>query len=144
MAMSLALTTMRHFCKFLIQSLKCFKSGTNGGVRRFLRARRFHVDDAIQQFKATEEWRASTQLDLLYNTIDLQQYDETRRLVSCFPTLPALLLASRALLHTYETYAHGITYSNVHFHSIHSGPAVATAAASQSTSSKSPISTPRQ
>lgn len=87
---------MRHFCKFL--SLKGWKSGTNGGVRRFLRARRFHVDDAIQQFKATEEWRKSTHIETLYNTIDLQQYDETRRLVSCFPTLPALSALSRGVI----------------------------------------------
>lgn len=82
---------MRHFCKFLFWNLTV---STNGGVRRFLRARRFHVDDAIQQFKATEEWRANTQLDLLYNTIDLQQYDETRRLVSWFPAVPDMLALS--------------------------------------------------
>jgi hypothetical protein len=52
------------------------------GSRRFLRARRFVVEDAWKQFQNTENWRKETQLDQLYETIDLDQYDETRRLVS--------------------------------------------------------------
>ncbi|KAA8571284.1 hypothetical protein EYC84_000609 [Monilinia fructicola] len=47
---------------------------------RFLRARRFVVADAIQQFSATEEWRKENELDQLYETIDLEHYEETRRL----------------------------------------------------------------
>ncbi|QSZ34577.1 hypothetical protein DSL72_006171 [Monilinia vaccinii-corymbosi] len=47
---------------------------------RFLRARRFVVADAYQQFSATEEWRKENELDQLYETIDLEQYEETRRL----------------------------------------------------------------
>ncbi|PQE10161.1 phosphatidylinositol transporter protein [Rutstroemia sp. NJR-2017a WRK4] len=47
---------------------------------RFLRARRFVVSDAIQQFADTEAWREANQLDQLYETIDLEQYEETRRL----------------------------------------------------------------
>ncbi|CAL3963094.1 unnamed protein product, partial [Diplocarpon coronariae] len=31
-------------------------------------------------FKETEDWRKANQLDILYETIDLQQYEETRRL----------------------------------------------------------------
>jgi hypothetical protein len=57
---------------------------------RFLRARRFHVQDALKQFKDTEDWRKATQLDKLYETIDVGQYDETRKLVRHFKVLPAL------------------------------------------------------
>ena len=39
------------------------------------------VLDAFQQFKDTEDWRKANQLDQLYETIDLEHYDETRRLV---------------------------------------------------------------
>lgn len=52
------------------------------GSRRFLRARRFVVQDAWKQFHSTENWRKATQLDQLYETIDLDHYEETRRLVS--------------------------------------------------------------
>ncbi|TVY48860.1 SEC14 cytosolic factor [Lachnellula occidentalis] len=47
---------------------------------RFLRARRFHVEEAFNQFKDTEDWRKANQLDKLYETIDLDEYEETRRL----------------------------------------------------------------
>jgi hypothetical protein len=57
---------------------------------RFLRARRFQVQDAFKQFKDTEDWRKANQLDQLYETIDVEQYDETRKLVRYFRVLPAL------------------------------------------------------
>ncbi|CAK7243451.1 MAG: hypothetical protein STHCBS139747_004974 [Sporothrix thermara] len=47
---------------------------------RFLRARRWVAADALQQFKDTERWRAETHLDLLYDTIDLDAYEQSRRL----------------------------------------------------------------
>ncbi|KAI9053177.1 hypothetical protein LZ554_003443 [Drepanopeziza brunnea f. sp. 'monogermtubi'] len=47
---------------------------------RFLRARRFVIADALKQFKETDDWRKANQLDTLYETIDLDQYEETRRL----------------------------------------------------------------
>ncbi|KAF7903216.1 uncharacterized protein EAF01_006265 [Botrytis porri] len=47
---------------------------------RFLRARRFIVLDALKQFSDTEEWRKENELDQLYETIDLEHYEETRRL----------------------------------------------------------------
>jgi len=50
--------------------------------RRFLRARRFNVQDALKQFEDTEEWRKANSLDQLYETIDLEHYEETRRLVN--------------------------------------------------------------
>lgn len=52
--------------------------------RRYLRARRWVVEDAYQQFKDTEEWRKANDLDVLYNTIDLDAYEQSRRLV-CAP-----------------------------------------------------------
>lgn len=47
---------------------------------RFLRARRFVAADALVQFEDTEAWRKANEIDQLYETIDLEQYDETRRL----------------------------------------------------------------
>ncbi|KUJ06861.1 CRAL/TRIO domain-containing protein, partial [Mollisia scopiformis] len=47
---------------------------------RFLRARRFIVQDAYKQFADTEAWRKANQIDQLYETIDLEHYYETRRL----------------------------------------------------------------
>ncbi|RSL58571.1 hypothetical protein CEP53_006087 [Fusarium sp. AF-6] len=47
---------------------------------RYLRARRWVVEDAYQQFKDTEEWRKANDLDVLYNTIDLDAYEQSRRL----------------------------------------------------------------
>ncbi|RQM04543.1 hypothetical protein DH86_00004442, partial [Scytalidium sp. 3C] len=45
---------------------------------RYLRARRFNVQDAWKQFEDTENWRKASQLDVLYETIDLAHYEETR------------------------------------------------------------------
>ena len=50
--------------------------------RRFLRARRFVPQDALQQFADTETWRESNKIGDLYNNIDIKDYEETRRLVS--------------------------------------------------------------
>ncbi|KAL1842335.1 hypothetical protein VTJ49DRAFT_5503 [Mycothermus thermophilus] len=47
---------------------------------RFLRARRWSVQDAYVQFRDTEEWRRRNQLEVLYDTIDVDAYEETRRL----------------------------------------------------------------
>lgn len=74
------------YADVLLDSLFLF---ANDGSR-FLRARRFQVQDACKQFKDTEDWRKATQLDQLYETIDVEQYDETRKLVRHFPLLPAL------------------------------------------------------
>lgn len=50
--------------------------------RRFLRARRFQLDPAFDQFNGTEKWRKENRLTELYETIDVEAYEETRRLVS--------------------------------------------------------------
>lgn len=49
---------------------------------RFLRARRWIVEEAYEQFRQTEEWRTANQLDVLYDTIDVESYEQSRRLVS--------------------------------------------------------------
>ena len=74
----------------LLYDLFCNSSLFADHNSRFLRARRFQVQDAFKQFKDTEDWRKATQLDKLYETIDVEQYDETRKLVSQFKPLPAL------------------------------------------------------
>ncbi|KAG5976508.1 hypothetical protein E4U58_003340 [Claviceps cyperi] len=47
---------------------------------RYLRARRWVPEDAYKQFKDTEDWRASNQIDTLYRTIELEAYEQSRRL----------------------------------------------------------------
>ncbi|MCJ1310745.1 hypothetical protein MMC25_004411 [Agyrium rufum] len=47
---------------------------------RFLRARRFVPADGLQQFKDTEKWRKENEIALLYDNIDVQNYEETRKL----------------------------------------------------------------
>jgi hypothetical protein len=49
---------------------------------RFLRARRWIVAEAYEQFRQTEEWRAANQLNVLYDSIDVEAYEQSRRLVS--------------------------------------------------------------
>ncbi|CAH0054864.1 unnamed protein product [Clonostachys solani] len=47
---------------------------------RFLRARRWVPEDAFGQFKDTEDWRQGNDVDVLYSTIDLEAYEQCRRL----------------------------------------------------------------
>lgn len=47
---------------------------------RFLRARKWSVADAYTQFKDTEEWRKGIQIDVLYDTIDVEAYEQSRKL----------------------------------------------------------------
>lgn len=47
---------------------------------RFLRARRWIVPDAYKQFNDTETWRQANQLDVLYDTIDVDSYEECRQM----------------------------------------------------------------
>lgn len=51
-----------------------------GGGRRFLRARRWVAEDAYKQFKDTEDWRKANDINVLYDTIELEAYEESRRL----------------------------------------------------------------
>ncbi|OLN97444.1 SEC14 cytosolic factor 1 [Colletotrichum chlorophyti] len=47
---------------------------------RYLRARRWVPEDALTQFKDTEEWRAANDIDILYRTIELDAYEQSWRL----------------------------------------------------------------
>jgi hypothetical protein len=46
-----------------------------------LRARRFVPQEAFKQFKDTEDWRKSNKLDQIFETIDVDEFEQTRRLV---------------------------------------------------------------
>lgn len=48
---------------------------------RYLRARRFVPQDAYKQFKDTEDWRKENKLSEIFNTIEVEEYEQTRRLV---------------------------------------------------------------
>jgi len=48
---------------------------------RYLRARRFVPNEAFKQFKDTEDWRKENNLNEIFNTIDIEEYEQTRRLV---------------------------------------------------------------
>ena len=87
---------------------------------RFLRARRWVVEDAFGQFKDTEDWRKANDLDVLYRTIELDAYEQCRRLVR--PKYP---------------FSIRVSYLTIFLRSIPSGQAAATAEASPSTSSRS-------
>ncbi|RDW69740.1 hypothetical protein BP6252_08760 [Coleophoma cylindrospora] len=56
------------------------ESHDDATLLRFLRARRFIIEDAFTQFHQTEDWRKANELDKLYESIDLEHYEETRRL----------------------------------------------------------------
>ena len=47
---------------------------------RYLRARKFVPEEAFKQLKDTEDWRTDNQLDKLYETIDVDEYEASRRL----------------------------------------------------------------
>ncbi|RMZ04662.1 hypothetical protein D0862_05217 [Hortaea werneckii] len=47
---------------------------------RYLRARKFKPEQAFDQLKDTEDWRKANDLDNLYETIDIDEYEQTRRL----------------------------------------------------------------
>ncbi|KAH6855914.1 CRAL-TRIO domain-containing protein [Chaetomium sp. MPI-CAGE-AT-0009] len=71
--------------KVFLEEKGLYKSGPppshdDQTLLRFLRARKWVVNDAYQQFKDTEEWRQANQLNVLYDTIDVDAYEQTRRL----------------------------------------------------------------
>ena len=47
---------------------------------RYLRARKFVPQEAFVQLRDTENWRKENQLEKLYETIDINEYEQTRRL----------------------------------------------------------------
>lgn len=69
--------------KVLVAKDGCYTPGPppshdDQSLLRFLRARRWVPQDALQQFKETEEWRSATRLDLLYDTIEVEAYEQSR------------------------------------------------------------------
>ena len=55
--------------------------GALTACRRYLRARRFVPQEAFKQFKDTEDWRKENKLELIFETIELEEFEQTRRLV---------------------------------------------------------------
>ncbi|KAJ6479964.1 putative phosphatidylinositol transporter [Mycena vitilis] len=51
----------------------------DAALLRFLRARRFEVNDALKQLKDTETWRETNKLDELYDTFDVDAFEEARK-----------------------------------------------------------------
>ncbi|KAK2000446.1 CRAL/TRIO domain-containing protein [Colletotrichum falcatum] len=71
--------------KTLLEGKALYKPGPPAShddptLLRYLRARRWVPEDALAQFKDTEEWRAANDIDVLYRTIDLDAYEQSRRL----------------------------------------------------------------
>lgn len=54
---------------------------------RFLRARKFAIEPAYDQLVSTDKWRRDNRIEALYEQIDVDEYDKTRRLVSSFSFL---------------------------------------------------------
>lgn len=50
--------------------------------RRFLRARRFNVSAAYEQYSSTMTWRDENDLAFLYDNIDINDFNDTKNLVS--------------------------------------------------------------
>ncbi|KAI2629544.1 CRAL/TRIO domain-containing protein [Hypoxylon sp. NC1633] len=51
---------------------------------RFLRARKFVPEDAYGQFSETERFRSANQIEVLYDTIDIESYEASRKLYPRF------------------------------------------------------------
>lgn len=89
---------------------------------RFLRARKFVPQEALKQFKTTEDWRKEQDLDNCYDNIDVDEYEATSQLVRLSQTT------------LYNAYLSCSTLT---------GQAVETSKASQSAFSTSATSVPR-
>lgn len=53
-------------------------SHDDGTLVRYLRARKFVVQDAFEQFRDTEVWRKDNNLEALYEKIEIQDYQQAR------------------------------------------------------------------
>ncbi|KAI1078181.1 CRAL-TRIO domain-containing protein [Whalleya microplaca] len=51
---------------------------------RFLRARKWVVQDAYGQFSETEKFRSANQIEVLYDTIDIDSYEQSKKLYPRF------------------------------------------------------------
>ncbi|KAI1332392.1 CRAL-TRIO domain-containing protein [Xylariaceae sp. FL0255] len=71
--------------KVLLECKGLYKPGpppshSDPTLLRYLRARKWVVQDAYGQFNETERFRRANQIDVLYDTIDIDSYEESRRL----------------------------------------------------------------
>jgi hypothetical protein len=55
-------------------------SHTDEDLLRYLRARKWNIEDGLQQFADTIAWRKANDLDVLYQTIELDAYEQSRRM----------------------------------------------------------------
>ncbi|KAF7332622.1 CRAL-TRIO domain-containing protein [Mycena kentingensis (nom. inval.)] len=51
----------------------------DAALLRYLRARKFEVPDALKQLQETEAWRAANRPDELYDTLDVDAYEDARK-----------------------------------------------------------------
>jgi hypothetical protein len=94
-------TTLAKF-KALLQDNQCYTPATKTSsashddetLLRFLRARKFVPTDALQQFETTAKWRKNEDIEHWYKTIDIEDYEATRLLVSSKVGSPVQLLQS--------------------------------------------------
>jgi len=63
---------------------------------RYLRARRFAPQEAFKQFKDTEDWRRENKLSDIFNNIEIEEYEQTRRLVTTRPAVQTRPMADVA------------------------------------------------
>jgi hypothetical protein len=54
---------------------------------RFLRARKFQLEPAYKQFIEAEKWASDNRIAELYETIDVDEYEATRKLVRVYLSL---------------------------------------------------------
>lgn len=71
--------TMRLCCMRLPS--RSAHGGALTACSRFLRARRFVPQEAFKQFKDTEDWRRDQDIINLFETIEVDEYEQTRQLV---------------------------------------------------------------
>ncbi|KAI0596838.1 CRAL-TRIO domain-containing protein [Biscogniauxia sp. FL1348] len=75
--------------KALLEQKGLYKPGppashSDPTLLRFLRARRWVVEDAYGQFSETEKFRAANQIEVLYDTIDIDSYEASKKLYPRF------------------------------------------------------------
>ncbi|KEZ40503.1 hypothetical protein SAPIO_CDS8399 [Scedosporium apiospermum] len=71
--------------KKLAEEEELYKPGTPPShddtvLLRYLRARRWSPAEALKQFKDSHVWRKANDLDILYHTIELDSYEQSRRM----------------------------------------------------------------
>ena len=70
--------------------------------RRFIRGHAFNIDSAFRQYKLTRAWRDNNHLLDLYNSIDVNDYEETRKMVRLPSPFIDILLTGNDTVHTLD------------------------------------------